>query len=52
MKKKTLLFSIGLFSAFLGGGTHVFAADAADAMPDISNKQVAVGYYHNWQAEQ
>ena len=52
MKKKTLLFSIGLFSAFLGGGTHVFAADAADAMPNISNKQVAVGYYHNWQAEQ
>jgi chitinase len=52
MKKKTLLFSIGLFSAFLGGGTHVFAADAADAMPEISNKQVAVGYYHNWQAEQ
>ncbi len=51
MKKKTLLFSIGLFSALFGGGTVVLAADAADTMPDISDKQIAVGYYHNWEAE-
>ena len=52
MKKKTLLFSVGIFSTLLGGGTTVLAADAADAMPDISNKQISVGYYHNWKAEQ
>lgn len=49
MKKKVWLFSMGVFSALLGGGANVFA-DAADVMPDILNKQVAVGYYHNWEA--
>lgn len=48
MKKKTVLFSVGLFGTLLGGGTTVLAADAADTMPDISNKQISVGYYHNW----
>ncbi|QED59565.1 chitinase [Enterococcus durans] len=51
MKKKTVLFSVGLFGTLLGGGTTVLAADAADTMPDISNKQISVGYYHNWEAE-
>lgn len=51
MKKKTLLFSVGLFGILLGGGTTVLATDAADTMPDISNKQISVGYYHNWEAE-
>ena len=52
MKKKLVLFSVGVFSAIVSGGTTVFAADAADTMPDLANKQIAVGYYHNWQAEQ
>lgn len=52
MKKKMLLFSMGVFSSLLSVGATVFAADAADTMPDISNKQISVGYYHNWQAEQ
>lgn len=51
MKKKTVLFSVGLFGTLLGGGTTVLAADAVDTMPDISNKQISVGYYHNWEAE-
>ncbi|MBM1152257.1 fibronectin type III domain-containing protein [Enterococcus durans] len=51
MKKKTVLFPVGLFGTLLGGGTTVLAADAADTMPDISNKQISVGYYHNWEAE-
>ncbi len=51
MKKKTVLFSVGLFGTLLGGGTTVLAADAADTMPDISNKEISVGYYHNWEAE-
>ncbi|MBO0460290.1 chitinase [Enterococcus sp. DIV1298c] len=52
MNKKTLLFSVGLLGCLIGGGSDVFAADAADVMPDISNRQVSVGYYHNWMPEQ
>ncbi|MEY8445864.1 glycosyl hydrolase family 18 protein [Enterococcus ratti] len=52
MKKKTWLFSIGVLSALLSGGVAVSAADTADMMPDISSKQIAVGYYHNWHAGQ
>lgn len=52
MNKKSLLFSVGLLGCLIGGGTDVFAADAADTMPDISNRQVSVGYYHNWVPEQ
>ncbi|MGG5306067.1 hypothetical protein IGK38_000704 [Enterococcus pernyi] len=52
MNKKSLLFSVGLLGCLFGGGTDVFAADAADTMPDISNRQVSVGYYHNWVPEQ
>lgn len=48
MKKKLVLFSVSVFSAIVSGGTTVFAADAADTMPDLANKQIAVGYYHNW----
>lgn len=51
MSTKRLLLSAGILGSLLGGGT-VFAADAADKMPDISNKQIAVGYYHNWVPEQ
>lgn len=38
MKKKLVLFSVGVFSAIVSGGTTVFAADAADTMPDLANK--------------
>ncbi|THE11957.1 chitinase [Enterococcus hirae] len=51
MNRKTLLFSVGLLGCLIGGGTNVFAADAADTMPDISTKQISVGYYHNWASE-
>ena len=38
---------------FAGGGQTIYAAqDSAALMPDISEKQIAVGYYHNWVPEQ
>ncbi|EPI01571.1 putative chitinase C1 [Enterococcus faecalis 13-SD-W-01] len=49
--KKTWLFSACLLGGVLGGN-QVLAAqqDAADLMPSILDRQVSVGYYHNWPA--
>lgn len=49
--KKAVLFSACVLGGLLGGN-QVLAAqqDAADLMPSISNRQVSVGYYHNWPA--
>ncbi|GMC04600.1 chitinase [Enterococcus thailandicus] len=50
MQKKLLLFSISVMGGLLGCANGV-AADTADEMPSIANKQISVGYYHNWPGE-
>lgn len=51
--KKILWLSLAAIGCFAGGGQTIYAAqDSAALMPDISEKQIAVGYYHNWVPEQ
>ncbi len=51
--KKIFWLSLAAIGCFAGGGQTIYAAqDSAALMPDISEKQIAVGYYHNWVPEQ
>lgn len=48
MKRKLNVLTLALLLCGAGNLAHAATQDAASQMPDISNKKVLLGYWHNW----